>query len=109
MPKLASSCGAINRLIVSAFFFTVFLFAFSTARASVKSYKRGADGITFQLDKGLMKIKVCAADIIQVKYTMFDSFPAKASLVINNTWQAKPAYTVTEANGTIVITTSKLK
>lgn len=77
--------------------------------ATVKSYKRTADGVTFWLDKGLMKIKMCGADIIEVRYTQLDSFPAKTSLVINNQWLQKPAYTIAENGDAITITTSKLK
>jgi len=85
------------------------LITLTQVQASIKSYKQTPDGVVFWLDKGLMKIKICAADIIQVKYTLLDSFPAKTSLVINNTWKQQPAYSVTETNGVIIIATGKLK
>ena len=30
-----------------------------TTEASIKSYTKDSDGITFTLDKGLMRIKIC--------------------------------------------------
>ncbi len=51
-------------------------------KASVHSYKKDADGITCHLDKGLMKIKICSPDIVEVKYTLFNTFEHKPSLVV---------------------------
>jgi alpha-D-xyloside xylohydrolase len=79
-----------------------------SARASVISYTKNADGIVFKLDKGLMNIRVCKADIIEVKYTIFEAFPAKSSLVVNNAWREKTPFTVSERGGKIIISTSKL-
>ncbi|WP_428329303.1 TIM-barrel domain-containing protein [Mucilaginibacter sp.] len=76
--------------------------------ASVLSYTKNADGVTFKLDKGLMNIRICKADIIEVKYTIFDAFPAKNSLVVNNTWAVKSPFTVTEHGGMIIVSTAKL-
>src|SRR5690349_11054660 len=82
---------------------------FCSATASIKSYKREADGITFLLDKGSMKVKVCKDDIIEVKYTSLKSMPAKNSLVINNPWLSKPVYSVSEKGDEIIISTKKIK
>jgi len=79
------------------------------AKAAVKSYKKEADGITLKLDAGLIKIKICADDIVEVKYTIFDSFLPKNSLVVNNKWAKNVPFKVTEEKGEIVITTVKLK
>lgn len=86
-----------------------FISAFQPVQASIKSYKKDADGVTFSLDKGLMKIKVCSSDIVEVKYTQFDAFDSRESLVVNNKWLNKVGFTVTESNGNIVITTARLK
>src|SRR5258706_1285778 len=80
-----------------------------SANASVKSYKKEEDGVTFILDKGIMKVKICKEDIIEVKYTFMNSFPAKNSLVINNLWVNKPAYSISETQNEIIISTKKLK
>jgi alpha-D-xyloside xylohydrolase len=77
--------------------------------ATIQSYKQTTDGIVFRLTKGSMKIKICTADIIEVRYTMLDSFTAKKSLVISNNWKTKAPYTITEANGMIIIKTSALQ
>ncbi len=80
----------------------------SKSKASVISYKKGVDGVSFTLDKGLMQIVVCKDDIIEVKYTIFDSFVNKPSLVVNNKWHYA-AFDVTENKNEIVITTARLK
>jgi len=82
--------------------------AFS-ANAAVKSYKKDVSGVTFSLDKGLMRIKICSSDIIEVKYTMFDAFEKKESLVVNNPWVNKTNFAVAETNANIIITTARLK
>ena len=77
--------------------------------ASVLSFKKDVDGITLALDKGLMKVKICSDNVVEVKYTIHPTFPSKESLVINNQWKTTPKFTVSETTGEIVITTSKLK
>jgi len=79
------------------------------AKGAVKSYKKDADGITLKLNTGLLKIKICAPDIVEVKYTIFDAFSSKASLVVNNTWAKNIPFKVSDQNGRIIITTSRLK
>ncbi len=76
--------------------------------AAVKSYTQQADGVTFTLDKGLLKIKVCSSDIVQVKYTALGSFTPFNSLVVNNPFSGKVNFTVAEAKGSVVIKTAKL-
>jgi alpha-D-xyloside xylohydrolase len=81
----------------------------NSAKAAIKSYKKDADGITFILDKGVMKIKICADDIIEVKYTIFNALQQRESLVVNNKWLTKTGFKVTEDKNAIIITTAKLK
>jgi alpha-D-xyloside xylohydrolase len=76
--------------------------------AKVISYSKNAEAVIFKLDKGLMSIRICKADIIEVKYTLFNVFPEKKSLVVNNTWKEKPRFSVSEHNGEIIITNFKL-
>jgi alpha-D-xyloside xylohydrolase len=100
------------RLRQNACYVTIALisvFSLQTAKAAIKSYTKDADGVTFSLDKGKMKVKVCADDIIEVKYTMFNDFSQKESLVVNNKWLTKTSFNVVDANGAITITTAKLK
>jgi len=95
--------------LFAVLFIVLNIAAVQNAAAAIRSYKKTGDGITFTLDKGLMKIKVCSADIIEVKYTMLDAFEKKQSLVINNLWAAKVNFDVTESGNYIFVTTAKLK
>jgi alpha-D-xyloside xylohydrolase len=80
-----------------------------SVKASVISYKKNANGLIFKLDKGLMYIAVCKDDIIEVKYTIFNTFETKASLVVNNSWKTPSPYQVAENKKEVIITTAKLK
>jgi alpha-D-xyloside xylohydrolase len=80
-----------------------------SAKASIISYIKNADGVIFKLDKGLMNVRICKADLVEVKYTIFNTFPQKNSLVVNNLWIEKSPFAVADHYGQIVITTAKLK
>ncbi|WPU97859.1 glycoside hydrolase family 31 protein [Mucilaginibacter sp. cycad4] len=80
-----------------------------SVKASVISYKKNANGLIFKLDKGLMYIAVCKADLIEVKYTIFGAFETKPSLVVNNSWKTPTPYQIAENKNEVTITTSKLK
>ena len=56
-----------------------------------------------------MKLLVHRDDIIEVKYTLFDAFDTKPSLVVNNGWKIRPAYQVAESKTEVIITTARLK
>ncbi len=86
-----------------------FLMASHSASASIISYTKEADGVSFRLDKGQMKIKICSSDIIEVKYTALASLPAKTSLIVTNKWTKATGFTVSESGHEIVITTTRLK
>lgn len=77
--------------------------------ASISSFTKDTDGISFKLDSGIMKVKVCKEDIIEVRYTTLPDLPVKASLVITNTWEKQPEFKVAENDLEITITTAKLK
>ena len=78
-------------------------------QASVQSFKKETDGITILLDKGAMKIKICADNIVEVKYTILASVPSKKSLVINNEWKVTPNFKVSETKEEIILSTVRLK
>src|SRR5882757_5373824 len=86
-----------------AAFLIISLAFLQSTRASVISYTKNADGIVFKLDKGLMNIRVCKADIIEVKYTIFNTFPDKSSLVVIDPWKQKSPFTVSDNKGQIII------
>jgi alpha-D-xyloside xylohydrolase len=76
--------------------------------ASIVSYTKTADAVAFKLDKGLMEVKICKADIIEVKYTIFNIFPEKNSLTVDNPWKEKSPFRVSEHDGEVDIATAKL-
>ena len=78
------------------------------SRASIISYTKSADGVTFKLDKGLMYVRVCKDDIVEVKYTIFGVFAQKNSLVVNNQWGKKTLFSVSGNKTSIFIATAKL-
>ena len=92
--------------VLSVLSFTVMSFA---TQAKVVSFTKDIDGITCHLDKGLMKVKVCSGNIIEVKYTVLQTFPMKKSLVITNNWKDGTKFTVSDDLVEIVITTGNLK
>ena len=79
------------------------------AQAKVVSFTKDNDGITFKLDKGLMKVKICSGNIIEVKYTVLQDFPMKKSLVITNGWKKDTKFNLSENKEEIVIITGNLK
>jgi alpha-D-xyloside xylohydrolase len=79
------------------------------AQAKVVSFTKDNDGITIKLDKGLMKVKVCSDNIIEVKYTLLQDFLMKKSLVITNDWKKGTKFTLSENKEEIVIITGNLK
>ena len=85
------------------------LFLTASVKASVVSFKKDSDGITCTLDKGIMKVKICLDNIVEVKYTSLPVLLNKPSLVVINEWKTSPGFTVTENAMEIIITTSTLK
>ncbi len=95
-------------IILSLVFVSIFETSVSV-KASVDSFKRERDGIAFQLDNGVMMIKICKENIVEVKYSILSSMPSKESLVINNGWNITPDFTVSETADEVTILTAKLK
>ncbi|MGA9118523.1 MAG: TIM-barrel domain-containing protein [Bacteroidota bacterium] len=88
---------------------TSFSAATYDAAASILSYKQDLHGVTFKLDKGVMELKVCKDDIIEVKYSTLPAFAAKTSLVVTNEWKTPAKFQVSDHAGHIVISTARLK
>jgi alpha-D-xyloside xylohydrolase len=95
-------------ILKSAAFLIISLVSLQSTRAAVVSYTRSPEGVVFKLDKGLMRINICKADIIEVKYTILNAFPERKSLVVIDSWEQKSPFTVSEHDGQVIITTSKL-
>jgi len=94
---------------LKAFSILLLSITFFTTSASVVSYKKEADGVTFVLDKGRMKVKICRDDVVEVTYTSLDELSKKTSLVITDSWKNVPEFKISEKAGNIVITTARLK
>jgi len=93
---------------IAAAVLLLLIIAISAANASVKSYKKDANGLLFTLDKGMLKVTICRDDIIEVKYTIFNDFASKPSLIVNVKWSF-PSFKVSEDKNQVIITTTKLK
>ena len=77
--------------------------------ATVLSFRKERDGITCTLDKGVMKVKICLNNMVEVKYTTLPLLLEKPSLVITNEWKTVPDFSVTGNAGEIILTTASLK
>ncbi len=80
----------------------------SIAQSQIRSFNKERDGVSFKLDRGLLKIRLCAADIVHVKFTILDAFPYFNSLVVNNTFSNPNEFQVAEKGSNIIISTNKL-
>ena len=80
-----------------------------SADAKVLSYKKTSDGLIFTLNQGVMKIKICKDDLVEVSYSILDQFVPKSSLVVVNKWAVTPKFSITEKGSEIIVTTGKLK
>src|SRR5580658_6585502 len=96
-------------LVFLSLFFVALLCGTNSAHATVQSWTKDADGVTFTLDVGTMKLRICAADIVEVKYTILPRLMQKLSLVVNSRFDPQAPFTVAEAGGAVVITTSRLR
>ena len=72
------------------------------------TYAVDANGITFTLTNGRLRLQVCQEDILRVAYTNATSLPMKTSLSINKAWST-PKFCVAETAGTVTVTTSRMK
>jgi len=92
----------VSVLILIAIFFVPLV------QARIISYSIKNKDVLFVLDKGFMDIKVCMEDIIEIKYTLLDSFSNRNSLVINNDWSSPVHFSVQSNQGNILIKTGRL-
>ncbi len=103
--KLRFNCG-LSKILTAVLL--LLIINTTAVKAFVISYKKEANGLLFKLDKGLMKVTVCEDDIIEVKYTIFDNFITKPSLIVNAKW-GLPALKVSEDRYQVTIITKRLK
>lgn len=94
-----------------ALFLAIIIFTFISplqVNASVLSFTSDSNEVTFALDTGFMKIKICKEDIIEVRYTSLSDFAPKNSLVVTNSWSTAAGYTLSDDQGKITISTACL-
>jgi alpha-D-xyloside xylohydrolase len=87
---------------------SLIIFQDNYAQSLVRSYQKEKDGVSFSLEKAVMKIRICKDDIVQVKYSVLNSLPTFNSLVVNNSFTLPVDFKVIENGNDIVISTSKL-
>ncbi len=107
--KRTSLAKTICRNVVMSGIIALCLAPFTPASAKVISYTFDPDGVTFSLDKGIMRVGVCSPVIIRVQYTIFDELPGKKSLVVVNDWKEPAPFKILETPAQYIITTGKLK
>ena len=83
--------------------------ACTAPNASGASFTVDQTGVTFTLASGKEKVQVCQADILRVAYTTASTLPTKTELSVSNTWSTPTPFCVSEASGTVTITTSRMK
>jgi alpha-D-xyloside xylohydrolase len=81
----------------------------SSAEAKVLSFKTVPNGLVFSLEKGIMKIRICKNDLVEVNYTLLDQFPVKSSLVVVNDWKSAPKFKSSETGTAIIVVTDRMK
>jgi len=73
------------------------------------AYTVDANGVTFTVGSGRMRLQVCKDDIIRVQYTSAATIPSKISLSVSNPWEPPPVFCVSEAAGIVTIATGRIK
>ena len=75
------------RSAVSLFIMSVCLAVVPAESAPVLSARNDPDGVTFRLNPGLLKLQVCAENIIRVVAADGDSLPTNRSFVVTADWK----------------------
>ena len=80
----------------------------SAAPVPVQSFHKDADGVTFAMSPGKMKLTVCSDSIVRVMYSPATTLPAGQDFVVTNHFRQSTAFKVADANGKVTVTTRKL-
>lgn len=81
----------------------------SAAPIPVQSFQQVADGVSFTMQPGTMKLRVCEDGIIRVTYAPAATLPATQDIAVIKTWPSNPAFTVTSDAATVTLATTKLR
>ncbi|MEO6914272.1 MAG: PA14 domain-containing protein, partial [Chitinophagaceae bacterium] len=90
---------------------TFFFLSLGCSHKADDSYKITDNNVVFKIGQAKLNLSIYAPDIMQVRYTLADSFSTKNSLIIENKKWPKILFDVKEAgnDSDVVISTSKLK
>ena len=83
--------------------------AASAALIPVQSVQAAADGVTFMMAPGKMRLTVCSDSFVRVRYSPTATLPAGQDFVVTNRSWPRPAFTVADAKGKVTVATRKLK
>ena len=83
--------------------------AASAASIPVQSFHQDADGVTFTMSPGTMRLTVCSDSIVRVMYSPTATLPAGQDFVVTNHSWLRTAFKVADAGDKLTIATRKLK
>ena len=101
-----------KRVRVPAKWIAIFTLIFKSSLCfglSITSYVADPDGITCTCNTGVMKVKICQADIVRVAYSPTSTIPTRPLKIVTNTWATPGTFTKTETGDTILLQTGKIK
>jgi len=94
-------------LIIAVLCSVFFLPAIANAR--ILSFNVKNNTVSFTLSDGLMQLKICSDDIVEVKYTILNAFPDKKSLVVDHAWPERVAFSIKSNSESVQILTKRLR
>jgi Alpha-glucosidases, family 31 of glycosyl hydrolases len=100
---------SVRTVIAMCFFGSLLSINSFSAPISVTSSSQDADGESFVMATGKMKLKVCAPNIIHVMYTPSGNFSTRASLIVSNAFATPPAFTVASTATAVTVSTTQMK
>ena len=96
-------------LAVTLAFFPLIVSAQWVPLNGIASVQKQADGVTFTMQKGTLRLQVCADGIIHVVYAAGASIPDVPQYIVTKTTWAPAQWTMDETDKAVTLTTSKMK
>ena len=94
------------RLIITVITFSLFA---GCSQKKNHHYKKTDNSVVFDIGKGKFSINIFDTAIMQVRYTLADSFSTKKSLIIEDKKWPNIPFDVNEVADTVTVSTSRLK
>lgn len=98
----------LKQLLFLIFMGSVWIPGWSKNLSFIRSYTRSGDTLMFHMDTGSLELVFRAPDIVEVRYSILSTFPAKKSLVFLPVSEPSVPFTVRESQGKFDIRTSRL-